>query len=108
MDDQSFAPIAPSLEQEPEVVENDLIQEDKETAQAFYHPAWVKVFEIFENELESLSQPTSNALIAEEYKIEDMSKKKAIAVINRVIGRVKDAVEATESIERKPTGKGGK
>jgi hypothetical protein len=111
VDDFSPVPIAPALAVEPEQVDPEYLVEDKRVADAFYHPAWDKVLKQFNEELEALHQPTDPNLIAEEYKIADLSKKQAIVIIERVVGRVKDAVQAVESVEsdkRNKSSQGGK
>lgn len=106
MDDYSPVPMAPALDAAEIPYDPVDIKEEKEIANAYYDPNWHKVFEMFEEQLEILSSDTDPNLIADEYKIEDMAKKKAKGIINQILGRINDAVTAVESAERDT--KGGK
>lgn len=105
MDDQSLVPQAPVIDL-PEAQEDQVLDtEDKKTAQAYTHPGWEKVEDMFNEELVSLSQPVDTKLEANEFKIESIANQKAAAAVKRIWGRVIDAVESTGTA--KPT-RGGK
>lgn len=104
MDDQSFAPIAPSLDFS-ELPNEPLVDiRDKELADQYYS---TPVEALLLEELESHNQETDENLNAVEFKIEELARRKARNSILRTIARMKDAVETVESVERKST-KGGK
>lgn len=106
-DDFSPAPIAPQITQE-EVLDAVDIQEDKQLADAYFHPAWGKVEEIIINACEDLKSIASvnQDLPADQFTIEAKANIKAVAILSGVWGKIKDAVESVESIER--TTKGNK
>jgi hypothetical protein len=104
MDDFSPQPIAPSLDftelpDEPAVDERDKALAD----QFFASPVEALLLE----EIESIAQETDEKLPSDEFKVEELSKRKAIKALTRTLARIKDAVETVESVERTRT-KGGK
>jgi hypothetical protein len=72
MDDFSPAPIAPQIVESEEVLDQIDIQEDKQLADAYFHPAWAKVEEIIAESINSLSAISSvdANLNSEEFAIE--------------------------------------
>lgn len=101
MDDSALVPVAPQIEYTPEEEEQILTAEDQKTADAYFHPAWAKVEQMFNEELASFDTAIDANLPADEYKINDLANKKASLAINRVLQRVKDAVTTVESTKRK-------
>lgn len=100
-DDFSPAPIAPQITQEDVSDEID-VQEDKQLADSYFHPAWGKVEEIIITACEDLKSIASidQSLPADQFTIEAKANIKAAAVLVGVWGKIKDAVESVESIER--------
>lgn len=109
MDDFSVPPSAPELEIAVTEDEQLDLRDDQELAKAYFHPAWAKVEELFKVSIEDLASVASidKNLPSDEYKVEAIANLKALAVISQIWGSVKDAVQATESVEQ-PTTKGGK
>ena len=105
-DDFSPTPHAPQIDQE-EILDQIDIQEDKQLADSYFHPAWGKVEEIIVEAVNSLSSIASvnPELPSDEFAIECKGNLKAVAVINGIWGKIKDAVESVESIERTKGGK---
>jgi hypothetical protein len=99
MDDSAPVPIAPEIpaieEQQEEANQND-----QQTAQAYWHPAWSKVQEMFEQKLEAYKLNGALAhqqLPADEFKIRMMVDAHVNAVLEEIMEDVKRAVESVES-----------
>lgn len=112
-DDQAIPVQAPALAPiEGEDPEGDSLasQQDRETAEAFFHPAWSKVQQLFLDGIELCEQPVDPKLSAEEYKIEGLSNAKVKAKLQEILAKVADAVQAVESTpkEAKRRTQGGK
>lgn len=108
MDDQGIRPTAPVLPKEIEEDGNELASQiDKDTAKAFFHPAWIKVEEMFKTTIKDCEEPVDPNLPAEEYKIQAMAQAALKNKLIEVLQRVEDAVSATESIKPGRTTKGG-
>lgn len=96
MDDFSIAPIAPSVDFTELPIEPDVDPKDKALAEAYYKGP---VEQLLIEEIESLNQQTDEKLPADEYKITELSKRKAINALERTLLRIRDAVQTIESIE---------
>lgn len=96
MDDFSPVPHAPALERTEEEIEQVLTVEDKKIAEAYFHPAWAKVEQMFIEVIEASRLPVDSKLPAEEYKITGIANEQVANRLIQILGRVKDAVEATE------------
>lgn len=106
MDDFSLPPIAPQLEQELVEQEQELIQEDVQLADAYFHPAWAKVQATFDEFIKAAQYGCSKPdLPADEYKIEDQVNKRVASILTDVLVRIQNAVEAVESTKRTTGGK---
>lgn len=100
MDDFSPAPIAPALDVSEPQVDPELLSEDVQLSESFFHPAWSKVAEIFDEVLAQTQYGTNDAkLPADEYKIEDQVNKRVAAKLKEVLLRIQSAVESVESIK---------
>jgi hypothetical protein len=105
MDDFSPAPIAPSLENSDEIEESLDIREDVKLSNAYFHPAWDKVVDLFLEKIEAYRFGcTDFALASDEYKVQDMTNKRVAVELNEILTRVQDAVETTESVKRRTSG----
>lgn len=106
MDDQAITPQAPQMEPEQaeEQAIDEAVVEEKKLASAYFHPAWDKVQDIINEELAALALFPSANLLAEEYKIEAVTRAKASLIIINLVDRIKHAVESVERTARKPRG----
>lgn len=106
-DDFSPAPIAPQIVEAEEVLDQIDIQEDKQLAEAYFHPSWAKVEEIIIDSCDSLKSIASidQNLPSDQFTIEAKANIKAVAILSGIWGKIKDAVESVESIERTKGGK---
>lgn len=107
-DDNSPAPLGLgnpySVTPDVPAVDVDQDDDDKETterAQPYWHPAWEKVQERFEQEIEARN-PAGGAnvhreLPAEEFKIRMIVDADVVAVLESIMEDVKSAVEQVES-----------
>lgn len=104
MDDTGIHPTAPIIPTEPEIDGNDLAAEiDKETARAYFHPAWIEVEKMFVEAIELATYPVDPKLPADEYKIEALSNFKVKAKLTEILQRVANAVSAVEAQPRNRT-----
>ena len=109
MDDFSPAPIAPSLDFTEAAPDPELVSEDVQLSESYFHPAWGKVSEIFDEYLSQTRYGCGDPkLPAEEYKIEDQVNKRVAAKLTEVLLRIQNAVESVESIKRDNWKQGGK
>lgn len=92
-----LAPEAPFMELRVEEQENVELQQDKETARAYFHPAWAKVEEMFLDEIASCDQKPDSELPADEYKIKSLADNQTKAALLTILERVQNAVTATEA-----------
>lgn len=110
MDDNALRPSAPLLKAETAEEQDALASQlDRQTAEAYFHPAWARVEEMFRDAIETCDLPVNPQLPADEYKIESLSDQRLKLLIKGVIQRVQDAVQAVEqSGTSKRRNKGGK
>lgn len=101
MDDFSIPPVAPTLDFTELPEEPEVDPKDKALADAFYASP---VEQLLLEEIDSLNQQTDEKLPADEYKITELSKRKAINALERTLLRIKDAVQTVESIESRKKG----
>jgi hypothetical protein len=109
MDDQAPIPVAPLSVDIPAIEEDqsEANVEDLKTSQAYWHPAWSKVQDMFEAKLEAYKTNgavTHADLPAEEFKIRLLTDAHVAAVIEEIMEDVKRAVESVESTKRRTTG----
>lgn len=101
-DDSALRPSAPLLQAiEPEEQDAIASQLDRQTADAYFHPAWARVEEMLMEAIDVCELPVDPKLPSDEYKVESLSNMKTKAILNGVIQRVKDAVSAVEQSEPK-------
>lgn len=91
-----LAPEAPFMDLRVEEQENLELQEDKETARAYFHPDWGKVEDMFLEEIASCDMKPDKSLPADEYKIKCLADEGTKAALLTILERVKNAVTATE------------
>lgn len=104
IDDYSPTPIAPSFAPDADEIQEQMLDnEDKKLAQAYHHPAWSAVEEIFDSVLVQFSTKPNSALPAEEYKIKSLADEQSAAAIKAIWIRITDAVDATDG-QRTVTG----
>lgn len=92
-------PDIPAIEEQQEEANH----EDAKTAQAYWHPAWSKVQEMFEQKLEAYR--TNGAIAhadvpAQEFKIRLLTDAHVASVLEEIMEDVKRAVESVESTKR--------
>jgi hypothetical protein len=91
-----LAPEAPFMDLRVEEQEKVEEQADKQTAQAYFHPAWAKVEEMFWDEIASCDIKPDKKLPADEYKLKALADEQTKAALLTILERVKNAVTATE------------
>lgn len=91
-----LAPEAPFMDLRVEEQEKVEVQEDKQTAQAYFHPAWAKVEEMFIEEIASCDIKPDKSLSDKEYKIQSVADERTKNALLTILERVKNAVNATE------------
>lgn len=103
MDDQAILPTEPDIQQ---TVVSDMAeanQSDLKTAQAYWHPAWSRVEQIF---TERLAAYRLNGALAhqdvpsDEFKIRMLTDAHVASVIEEIMDEVKRAVDSVESTKR--------
>lgn len=97
----SVAPEAPSVSQEQLEAE----KENEQQAAPYWHPAWAKVQERFEEILESYGGNNAAAykdLPPDEFKIRMMSESVVHAEISKIMEDVKSAVEQSQQQPKRP------
>lgn len=98
MDDMALRPTSVPLQYDtPEEFDSLATQSDKQTSEAYFHPAWAKVEEMFIEAVEQSRLPVDIKLPADEYKIESVANQKYASKLIEMLARVKDAVTAVES-----------
>lgn len=109
MDDSALRPSAPLLNADTPEEQDALASKlDRQTAEAYFHPAWARVEEMFRDAINTCDLPVNPQLPADEYKIESLSNQKLKLLINGVIQRVQDAVQAVEQSTKTKRTRGGK
>lgn len=92
-----LAPEAPFMELRVEQQEQIELNDDKMTAQAYFHPAWAKVEEMFLNEIANCDIKPDKSLPDNEYKLKAVADEQTKAALLTILERVKNAVHATEN-----------
>lgn len=92
-----LAPEAPFMELRVEEQQQVELQEEKQTAEAYFHPSWAKVEEMFLDEIAKCDIKPDKSLSDKEYKIQSIADERTKDVLLTILERVKNAVTATET-----------
>lgn len=106
MDDSAIRPTAPQLDYTVEEQVEIASREDKQTAEAYFHPAWAKVEDMFVEAINKYSTKPDKSLTAEEYKIKGIADEQTANELKVILQRVGDAVSAVETDRRESGTKG--